>query len=123
MNGFFVLTSSLFFLYIVRSIFFWLTIWQSNQYTPDSFFNFLTPCLVAFFVFVFLFPTELFADWQVEKAARKIHEHKDLIVIAITGSIAKSSTKDAIAHILGKEFKVVKMEGSDTTIVQIARTI
>src|SRR5258708_1786845 len=42
MNAFYVITSSLFFLLIVRSIFFWLTIWQNNQYRPDRFFNFLS---------------------------------------------------------------------------------
>src|SRR5216683_2865820 len=42
MNGFFVITSSLFCLCIVRSIFFWLTIWQNNQYRPDRFFNHLS---------------------------------------------------------------------------------
>ena len=81
------------------------------------------PIITAFFVFVLLFPSELYADWQIEKASCKISRQKELMVIAITGSTAKSSTKDAVAHVLGKKFKVVKTQGADTTIEQTARTI
>lgn len=85
--------------------------------------DFSIPFFVAFYVFVFLFPTELYADWQYEKAANKIQALKDLTVIAITGSIGKSSTKDAIAHMFMKEYKIVQTRGNNLNITQIAKTI
>lgn len=41
MNLLFVLTSSLFFLWIVREIFFWSKVWQDNEYRLDRFWEYL----------------------------------------------------------------------------------
>ena len=50
------------------------------------------------------------------KAIQKIAGYKrslyDIPVIAITGSVGKTSTKDVIANVLSKEFKVLKTEGN-----------
>src|SRR6266403_1941186 len=38
MNVFFIFTSSLFFLWIIRDLFYWLSLWQENEYRQDRFF-------------------------------------------------------------------------------------
>lgn len=78
---------------------------------------------VLFFVFCFYFPTELYKDFIIEKAVKKIRARKDLIVIAVTGSYGKSSTKEYIAQILEKKFAVLKTWGSNNTPIGIANTI
>lgn len=226
MNILFIFTSSLFFLWIVRELFFWLSIWQTNEYRPDRFFLFIkrkksksflvfsfllvikllfffgfalvifddrllpqyqygivflyllqsfligreiylnrlkkprltvrailiillslfvifsffsfplmdkffwllfidlfTPFIISFFVFLFLFPIELYNDWQAETALKKLHENKQLLIIGVTGSHGKSMVKDYIADILRQKFRVVKTEKKDNTLVGIAKTI
>ena len=226
MNLLFTFTSNLFFLWVARNTFYWVTIWQRCAYRPDRFFDFLkrkkqkikritSPFIVArwllfllfivsifqesllfyfqygvalfFFaqslvvvrevfhntlkkphitfrsvfttsvtlaivfvifaiplldkflwlllidlcifilvtliVFIFSFPIEIYSDMQIEKAVRKLRLHPKLLTIAVTGSRGKSGTKDAIAAVLGKKFKIIKTEGSDNTASGIARTI
>lgn len=40
MNLLFTITSSLFFLWVGRNTFYWVTVWQQNEYRPDRFFVF-----------------------------------------------------------------------------------
>lgn len=79
--------------------------------------------LVSLLVFIFAFPIELYVDIQQAKAAQLIAEHPDLIVIGVTGSYGKSATKDSIAEILSKKFKILKTNGHDNTALGIASTI
>jgi UDP-N-acetylmuramoyl-tripeptide--D-alanyl-D-alanine ligase len=81
------------------------------------------PFIVAFFVFLLSFPTELYADIQIEKATRKLRENKNLIVIGVTGSYGKSITKEFIAYVLARQFRVVKTHGNYNTAPGIARVI
>jgi UDP-N-acetylmuramoyl-tripeptide--D-alanyl-D-alanine ligase len=60
---------------------------------------------------------------QIEKAAKLIEKQKKLIIIGVTGSYGKSATKDFIAEILGKKFKVLKTQGKNNTALGIANTI
>jgi len=220
MNLIFIFASSLFFLWVIRDVFFWLKIWQDNEYRLDRFIEYLhkrkqkgfiyaklflvliffstflnndilpffqyavvivyivqvfivvreiyantlkkplltikatillfltlgtvfllfslplldkffwllsidlaLPILVSFFVFLLSFPTEIYGDMQIEKATRRIHAHRNLIVIGITGSYGKSITKEFIAHVLSEKFRVVKTHGHNNTAIGIARTI
>ncbi len=79
--------------------------------------------IVGFMIFLHSFPTELFYDTQINKAIKKIKEHKDLMVIAITGSYGKSSTKEFLAQILGTKFAVMKTRGNQHTLAGIASVI
>lgn len=45
------------------------------------------------------------------------------IVIAVTGSVGKTSTKDMIASVLSKKYKVLKTEGNYNTLVGVPLTI
>lgn len=87
------------------------------------FVDLVTPLVVAFYVLLFAFPTEIYNDWKIEKAVRKIRNHPNLLVIAVTGSVGKSMTKDYIAKILKKKYNVIKTEGKNNTAIGIAHTI
>lgn len=79
--------------------------------------------IVALLVFGLSFPTEIFRDIQVNKAREKIKQFKKLLVIGVTGSYGKSSTKDYTAQILGAKFNVLKTQGTNNTPIGIAQTI
>ena len=49
-------------------------------------------------------PVDALLKWRVMRAARSVRSQRtDLMVIGITGSVGKSTTKELLAHILGKE--------------------
>lgn len=79
--------------------------------------------IIAFFVFVFYFPTELYRDWKIDRATKKLSQHKKIVVIGVSGSFGKSSTKEYIAQILDKKFNVLKTKGTNNTPIGIANTI
>lgn len=62
---------------------------------------------------------------EVEGAKKLINEAfaRDLISIGITGSYGKTTTKEFLATILAKKFKVAKTTGSENTEFGIARKI
>jgi len=79
--------------------------------------------LVIFFVLLFVFPIEIYNDWKIEKAGRRIRSYKNILVIAVTGSVGKSMVKDYLAEILKYKFNVVKTKGKGNTMPGIANTI
>lgn len=80
--------------------------------------------MVVFSFIVFTsFPTELYRDWKIERAIKKIRRHKNVLIIAVTGSYGKSSTKEYIAQILGRKFRVIKTKGTNNTPIGLAQTI
>ncbi|HEX8965573.1 MAG TPA: hypothetical protein VF820_04030, partial [Patescibacteria group bacterium] len=83
----------------------------------------LSPLIVAIFVFTFSFPTELHKDYLIEKAKEKMRNQKNLLVIAVSGSYGKSSTKEYMAHVLSEKFSVVKTHFSNNTPIAVAKTI
>lgn len=83
----------------------------------------LIPFIVAFFVFMFYFPTELFRDWKIDRATQKMESFKKLTVIGVTGSYGKSSTKEYVSQILSSNFKVLKTLGTNNTPIGIANTV
>ena len=87
------------------------------------FIDLITPLVIGFFAVILLFPIEIYEDWQIEKAGRMIRAHPNLKVIAVTGSIGKSLTKDYIAAILRNKFNVIKTDGKNNTLIGVSRTI
>lgn len=82
-----------------------------------------TPLIIGFFVFLFSFPTELYRDFKIEQAIKKIKTQKNLLVIGVTGSYGKSSTKEYVGQILEQNFKVIKTKGTNNTPIGITNTI
>lgn len=102
----------LFYLFPVLDAFLWLLVIER-----------LVPFLVAFIVLVLSIPTEFQRDFQIERATAKLRKNKNVLVIGITGSYGKSSTKHFMAQILEKKFRVVKTPGTHNTAIGIANTI
>lgn len=89
----------------------------------------LVVVLTFVFALIFSIPTEFYRDLQIEKAVKKLNFHKKLrkdkklLIIGVTGSYGKSSTKDYIAQVLEKNFNVLKTQGTNNTPIGIANTI
>ena len=83
----------------------------------------LTFLFVSLFVFL-MHPFTLFFQYKLlQKAKKKREQFKDLIVIGITGSYGKTTTKEITAFILAHKFKVLKTEKHINAEVGIAKTI
>jgi len=78
---------------------------------------------VAMFVLLTNIPAKIYQQFIIQKAKQKIKEHSDLLVIGITGSYGKSSTKEFLAQILSQKFKVLKTPANFNTDIGIAKTI
>jgi len=83
----------------------------------------LTFLFVSLFVFL-MHPFTLFFQYRLlQKAKEKREKLKDLIVIGITGSYGKTTTKEIISFVLAHKFKVIKTEKHINAEVGIAKTI
>ena len=72
----------------------------------------------------FLLPFDILAKKiLIFLAKRKINKMTDLTVIGITGSYGKTTTKDAVSHVLIHKYKTLKTEGNYNTPLGIAKTI
>ncbi len=86
-------------------------------------FDIVTPIVVSFVVLIFQ-PFFVMARRRIlKKAARKMAEHKNLIVIGITGSYGKTSTKEFLATILSSKFNVLATPDHKNSEMGIAQTI
>lgn len=78
---------------------------------------------VSFFVLLTFIPTAFAKFLLMELAKRKVRKMKKLLVIGVTGSYGKSSTKEIIAELLSLKFSVLKTPNSVNTDVGIATCI
>ncbi len=85
--------------------------------------NTLAPFLTSFSVFFFKPITFLLKRLLILLAKRKIASLANLVVIGITGSFGKSSTKEFLATILAEKFKVLKTPKNWNTEIGVAKTI
>lgn len=83
----------------------------------------LIPVIIALIILALSFPTELVQGIIIEGAIKKLRKHKKLLVIGVTGSYGKSSTKEFLAQILSEKFIVLKTKGTNNTPIGIARAI
>ena len=58
---------------------------------------------------------------QIAKEKRKLY--KNLIVVGVTGSVGKTSTKDIIANVLGQKYKTLKTQGNYNNDIGLPLTI
>ena len=49
--------------------------------------------------------------------------HRRLLVIGVTGSYGKTSTKEILAHVLANKFTVAKTPGTNNTLIGVAKTV
>lgn len=73
---------------------------------------------------ILLYPLEtVINSIYVNLAKRKIHSHKLLKIIAITGSYGKTSVKEILSFILSSKFKVLKTPHNYNTLLGITKVI
>ncbi|MEK7588119.1 MAG: UDP-N-acetylmuramoyl-tripeptide--D-alanyl-D-alanine ligase [Patescibacteria group bacterium] len=75
------------------------------------------------FVLMLNAPTGIYHKLLIAKAIRKLRDHKSMIVIGITGSYGKTTTKEYLASILSTRFRVLKTEASKNSPIGIAEVI
>lgn len=63
------------------------------------------------------------SKWYYRDAQRILKEHKGLIVIGITGSYGKTSTKNYLYRILSEKYNVLMTPGNYNTTLGVVRTI
>ena len=86
-------------------------------------FDILTPLIVSFIILLFQPLTVFMRNRMIKKAIKKRKSLENLLVIGITGSYGKSSTKEFLKFILSKEFKVVSTEKNENSEVGISQCI
>ncbi|MEK9170803.1 MAG: Mur ligase family protein, partial [Patescibacteria group bacterium] len=73
---------------------------------------------------VILLPVDiLLKNLLVWRARRKLNKVENLAIIGITGSYGKTTTKDALAHILMPKYRLLKTEGNYNTLLGVDKTI
>jgi len=86
-------------------------------------FDVLSPLIISLIVLL-LQPLAVFGRNRIIKKAKENREKfKDLLVIGITGSYGKTSTKEILAEILSKRFKVLKTKDHQNSEVGISQCI
>ena len=83
----------------------------------------LTPLIVSLIVFIFQPLTYIVRKRLILEAHKKREQFPKLIVIGITGSYGKSSTKEFLYEILSDKFKVLKTKKNINAEIGIAQTI
>lgn len=68
-------------------------------------------------------PTKVYHAILIALAVKKLQSHKPMIVIGITGSFGKTSTKEFLATILSGKYNVMKTEASKNSPIAIAETV
>lgn len=68
-------------------------------------------------------PVLVYHRMLIARAVMRLREHKPMTVIGITGSYAKTSTKDYLATILSSKYKTLKTEASKNSPIGIAEVI
>jgi UDP-N-acetylmuramoyl-tripeptide--D-alanyl-D-alanine ligase len=82
------------------------------------------PAVYLHLATVILWPFQASAKWAiVQLATLRLRQRGDLIVVGVTGSYGKTSTKEILATLLGARYRVCKTAGSVNTPIGIARTV
>lgn len=112
--------------FAVLIIFLWNISFNANETAVLFYllaFDILTPLIISAVVLIFQ-PFFVFARNNIlKKAAKKRICLKNLTVIGITGSYGKTSTKEFLATILSKKFKVVSTREHQNSEIGIAKCI
>ncbi len=61
--------------------------------------------------------------WYYNDAKRMLRDHKDLIIIGVTGSYGKTSTKNFLYRILSQKYNTLVTPGNFNTTLGVVRTV
>ena len=87
------------------------------------FITFILPILVFAIVLIFNIITQLIKKYIYYKAKLKIQKFQDLLVIGITGSYGKTSTKEFMYQILSNDYNCLKTEKNINSEIGVAQTV
>lgn len=122
-----VLTVKTFFLFLISLIFiifsFLFIFFQDSIIEKVLFFDLITPLVISLIVLFFQPITVLWRNRVINKAKRKIDQQKDLLVIGITGSYGKTSTKEFLYKILSQKYNVLKTNKHQNSEIGIAQCV
>ncbi len=86
-------------------------------------FDFLSPLIFSLIVLIIQPLAVLIKLYYIKKAKEKIRKQNNLLVIGITGSYGKSSTKEFLADILSEKYNVLKTKENQNSEMGISRRI
>jgi len=105
------------FYFILFQNFYWFTFYL-------LLFDISTPLIATIIVFlVHSFTVIFFRNKIIKKAKEKREQFKNLLIVGITGSYGKTSTKEFLAEILSEKFKVLKTKEHQNSEVGISQCI
>src|SRR3989344_5223475 len=68
-------------------------------------------------------PTIFVHEWRIWRATSVLRSHTPMMVIGVTGSYGKTSTKEYLSTILSTKYKVLKTEASKNSLIGIAEVV
>jgi UDP-N-acetylmuramoyl-tripeptide--D-alanyl-D-alanine ligase len=83
----------------------------------------MIPFIIGAQILFFSIPSDISKDITINKAIKKREQLQNLMVIGITGSYGKGSTKEYMYSILSSRFEVAKTRDTFNTPIGIARSI
>jgi UDP-N-acetylmuramoyl-tripeptide--D-alanyl-D-alanine ligase len=86
-------------------------------------FFFLSPLISSLLILLFQIPTVILRNRIIKGAKQKRKQFENLLVIGITGSYGKTSTKEFLAVILAEKFRVLKTRENQNSEMGISRCI
>ncbi len=86
-------------------------------------FDILSPIIFSLAVLAFQPLTVLLRNKIIKKAKKKREQYKNLLVIGITGSYGKTSTKELLAAILSEKFSILKTKAHQNSEMGISQCI
>ncbi|KKP31250.1 MAG: hypothetical protein A2360_04685 [Candidatus Staskawiczbacteria bacterium RIFOXYB1_FULL_32_11] len=116
-------TKKALFLTLICFVFYGLILLLTENPIVILFFDILTPIVVTLIILSFQ-PIVVFARNRILKEAREIiNQRKDLLVIGITGSFGKTTTKEFLNTILSSKFNVLCTKEHRNSEMGIVETI
>ena len=88
-----------------------------------SFLSLVTPLTVLFCRMITTPLENAIAQWYVNDAKRILKSRPDLLIIGVTGSFGKTSTKFILSRLLSEKYNVLATPGSYNTPMGVVRTV
>ncbi len=79
--------------------------------------------VTAILVLFMKLPTFIYHEYKIAKALTKLRAHTKMMVVGVTGSFGKTSTKEYLSAILNTKYKVLKTDASKNSPIGIAEII
>lgn len=119
----FTLKATFIFLFVISLEFLLINIPLFDIYFWALILDRMAGIFIILLVMFLSFPTEIWRERKILQAIELLRKNKNILVIGVTGSYGKSSTKEFIGQVLSYRFRVLKTQGTNNTPIGIANTI